>query len=146
MVVEAAGRHCGSDLAQRALQAIEHRLLPGTARPDAAAIEIEHVHRAILTEQQVVRVQVGVVHAVRVQPAHACAHCAPGRGVERCHGQRMRQGAARRQLCCDQVGAVEEPVALVARGFAEKLAVSTLEQVRWDTDVAILAGPYLIEK
>ena len=66
-----------ADLDQRSMQALEHLLFPCAARADAAAIEVEDEYLAILCEQNVVGVQIGVMDAIRVEAADGASDCAP---------------------------------------------------------------------
>jgi hypothetical protein len=98
------------------MQALDHPLLPLTAPKDAPAVEVEHVHLVHCAEEEVVRVQVGMPDAARVQPSDTAADRAPARGVERLPAQRLREGQACRQLLGNEVGAVQGACPRVARG------------------------------
>ncbi len=101
-----------SKLLERSLQPRQHLLFPGAARTNPAAIEIEHVHGARLAQQDVVSVQIRVLHALSVKTRHGRANRLPRLRIQLDH--EVRQRLRRRQLFGDQVGPIHETAADVA--------------------------------
>ena len=112
-VGKAPGRQAGGHLQQRALQPREHRSFPRAAHTDPAAIEVEHVDVVARANEQVVRVQVRVLHAARMQRTDALADRMPRFVRQGRLLQRLGQRTAHRQFCGDQIGAVKESGTLI---------------------------------
>ena len=63
--------------AEGALQPLQIGLLPVAGGADSPLVKIDHPHLALLVEQQVVAVEIGVIDPGLVQPAHRLTHPVP---------------------------------------------------------------------
>ena len=128
------------------MQALEHDLLPGAARPHATAIEVQQVNRPVRAQQDVVRIEIGVLHAALVKASDADADVAPTRRIERRGLQVGRERRRPGELCGDQIRTIDHARPAVARGYGawhrQRPRLQTSQQTPFPKCArAVLAGP-----
>src|SRR5579871_6312619 len=102
-------------LLERAPQAYEVAVTPQARAAQLTLIEVDQVHPGILAEQHVVRVEIGTTHAKIVETTDTASDADPGQDRE-CGGrQALGERAHRVEPLGDDITAVGESPALVAR-------------------------------
>ena len=81
-------------LARLRASRVEHAFAPGARRPQAAAVEVQYPDSAPLAQQDVVGVEVRMLHAGVMEPPQATADRGPARVVHPPGAQRLDQRRA----------------------------------------------------
>ena len=97
------------------MQPLHDVLLPCPGRSDSSPIEIEHVH-LINTQQDVVGVQIRVMHAMAMEARDGCADLLPSLFTKTLR-ERLRERHRFRQLSRDQISTIGQTFALVVRSY-----------------------------
>ena len=128
MTNSAFGGALAAELEQRAQQPAQVGLAPvGGGDAHAATVEIDHPAAAVAVEQQVVRVEVGVVQALAVEAGDQPPGLLPGRAVAGHQGAVGQRAHVHQPLQQDR-GAVLEAVADVAGRQRARHRQATAEQ------------------
>src|ERR1700761_5878949 len=96
------------------MQAADVASFPRSRIADAAAVEVAEADRAVFADQNVVRVEVGVIDAHAMQARDGGADRAPNSIAQRMRGELGAQRARARDAFRDQIASITQARALVA--------------------------------